>query len=209
MQIAIIGAGNVGSAIARGVSKQGHDVILTAADPANAQKVAEEVGGHVASTASDAVTGADLVVLAVPYGAVEDMARDIADEVTGKVVIDATNPLTTDGSGLAVSDRAGAETIQALLPGAHVVKAFNTVFASNQGDPVTDGVVLDGFYAGDDQTAKSTVAQLLGDIGFRPIDAGDLTAARALEHLAFLNISLNARNGWSWQSGWKLVGPTG
>jgi predicted dinucleotide-binding enzyme len=110
-------------------------------------------------------------------------------------------------SGLAVEGRSGAEELQALLPRAHVVKALNTVFASKQADPVADGVTLDGFYAGDDEQPKATVARFLEQIGFRPIDAGPLRAARALEHMAFLNISLNARNGWPWQSGWKLVGP--
>jgi predicted dinucleotide-binding enzyme len=90
-----------------------------------------------------------------------------------------------------------------------VVKAFNTVFASRLNDPVIDGIPLDGFYAGDDAPAKQVVADLLADMGFRPIDAGDLLTARALELMAFLNITLNARGGWPWQSGWKLLGPVG
>jgi predicted dinucleotide-binding enzyme len=89
-----------------------------------------------------------------------------------------------------------------------VVKAFNTVFASRLNDPVLDGVPLDGFYAGDDAGAKQVVAELLARMGLRPIDTGELLTARALELMAFLNVSLNARNGWSWQSGWKLLGPT-
>jgi hypothetical protein len=76
-------------------------------------------------------------------------------------------------------------------------------------DPVIDGIALDGFYAGDDAAAKSVVATMLAEMGFRPIDTGELLTARVLELMAFLNISLNARNGWPWQSGWKLVGPTG
>jgi len=127
----------------------------------------------------------------------------------GKVIVDATNPLKADSSGLAVTDRSGAELLQDRLPGASVVKAFNTVFASNQAEPVVDGVALDGFVAGDDAAAKARVADLLTAIGYRPVDAGGLAAARALEHMAFLNISLNANNNWSWRSGWKLVGPTG
>ena len=68
---------------------------------------------------------------------------------------------------------------------------------------------MDGFLAGNDAGAKQKVSELLSGIGYRPIDAGALSAARALEQLAFLNISLNAANGWSWQSAWKLAGPTG
>lgn len=90
-----------------------------------------------------------------------------------------------------------------------VVKAFNPILAGRLNDPVVDGIPLDGFYAGDDEAAKATVAELLRAMGFRPMDAGVLLAARALERMAFLNISFNVRNGWSWQSGWKLLGPTG
>lgn len=208
MNIAIIGAGHVGSAVARGVVRAGHTVTVTATDPAHARTLADEVGGTAAADAAEAARDADATVLAVPYGALPDVTREIRDAVAGKLVIDATNPLTADGSGLAVTDRSGAEQTADRLPAARVVKAFNTVFASRQADPVIDGTPLDGFYAGDDEQAKHTVRDLLAAIGYRPIDAGPLSAARALEHLAFLNISLNARNGWPWQSGWKLLGPT-
>jgi hypothetical protein len=81
-----------------------------------------------------------------------------------------------------------------------VVKAFKTIFASRLGNASEGGQPLDAFYAGDDEQAKATVAQLLTSLGFRPVDAGGLRMARSLEKLAFLNIILNARNGWSWQS---------
>jgi predicted dinucleotide-binding enzyme len=102
-----------------------------------------------------------------------------------------------------------AEAILLLAPGIRVVKAFNTVFAGRLNDPVVDGVPLDGFYAGDDPAAKRVVADLLAEMGFRPIDTGELLTARVLELMAFLNIDLNLRHGWPWQSGWKLLGPSG
>jgi len=102
-----------------------------------------------------------------------------------------------------------AEAILLLAPDTPVVKAFNTVFAGPLNDPVVNGVPLDGFYAGDDPAAKRVVADLLAERGFRPIDAGELLTARVLELMAFLNIDLNLRHGWPWQSGWKLLGPTG
>ena len=207
MKIAIVGAGNVGRAVASGLAKAGHTVVVTATNAARAQAVADEVGGSAAGVA-EAARDADVIVLAVPYSAVADVTRQLGDIAAGKVVIDATNPLNADMSAMVVTSRSGAEEVQAQLPGAHVVKAFNTVFAAKQPDPVTDGTVLDGFYAGDDENAKDIVKDLLAGIGFSPIDAGPLTQARALEHMAFLNISLNAANGWPWQSGWKLVGPT-
>ena len=93
-----------------------------------------------------------------------------------------------------------AEEIAILLPGASVVKAFNTVLGRRLAEPVVDGMRLDGFYAGDDARAKAAVAELLAAMGFRPLDFGPLRAARSLEHLGFLNVSLNVRHGWSWSS---------
>jgi predicted dinucleotide-binding enzyme len=95
-----------------------------------------------------------------------------------------------------------------LAPGARVVKAFNTVLAGRLNDPVVDGRPLDGFYAGDDGDAKAAVAGLLAEMGFRPIDTGDLLTARALELMAYLHITLNIRYAWPRQTGWKLLGAT-
>ena len=208
MKIAVIGAGNVGTAVARAGVNSGNDVVLTATTPERAQTVAASIGARAAANNPDAVRQADLVVLAVPYSAVADVADEIADAASGNIIIDATNALKPDLSGLAVTDRSAAELLQERLPSARVVKAFNTVFASRQAAPVVDGSPLDGFYAGNDTEAKQTVAEFLTAIGYRPIDAGGLPSARALEHMAYLNILLNAGNGWPWQSGWKLVGPT-
>jgi predicted dinucleotide-binding enzyme len=117
--------------------------------------------------------------------------------------------LNADMTGLVTAQRSAAEEIQERAPRAKVVKAFNTVFAAKQAEAQIDDVPLDGFYAGDDADAKKVVAELLTSIGYRPIDAGPLANARALEAMGFLNIWLNANNGWPWQSGWKLLGPAG
>jgi predicted dinucleotide-binding enzyme len=148
----------------------------------------------------------------VPFTAVGSVAHEIRGAAAGKIVIDATNPVEasrpTGRSGFSTGERSAAEELQHLLPDTAVVKAFNTVLASKQAQPVTDeGIVLDGLYAGNNENAKRTVADWLSAIGYRPIDAGDLSAARDLEHMAFINISLNARNHWLWQTGWKLLGP--
>ena len=205
MKIAIVGAGNVGKAIARAAVGTGHEVTITAPDFEHAAVVAADTGATAAGSTADAVGGADMIVLAVPGYAVSAVASELAG--TDTVVVDATNPIKADASGLTVTERSAAELLQEQLPGARVVKAFNTVFAANQASPQVDGIPLDGFYAGDDPEAKSRVHDWLAAIGYRPLDAGGLSAARALEHMAFLNISLNARNGWPWQSGWKLIGP--
>jgi len=124
-------------------------------------------------------------------------------------VVDPTKPVAPGLDGLLLAERSVAEEIPVLMPGAVVVKAFSTVLGSRIADPVVDGIPLDGFHAGDDEAAKATVAELLAAVGFRPLDAGPLRMARTLEHMGLLNISMNARYGWPWQSGWKLLGPTG
>jgi 8-hydroxy-5-deazaflavin:NADPH oxidoreductase len=206
MQIAIIGAGNVGKALGGSFLKAGHDVVLATDKPDNASAAADEIGARSASVA-DAARGSELIVLAVPYPALGD-ALEAAGPLDGKIVVDATNPLNADYSDLAISEGSAAEEVQGKFPGARVVKAFNSTFAARQADPVVDGVPVDGFVAGDDESAKATVLSLVEAIGMRPIDAGPLAMARYLEAMAFLNISLQMRHGWSWQSGWKLIGPT-
>lgn len=208
MKIGILGAGNVGSGLAAAAVKAGHEVTLSARDGEALAKAAIDTGARAATSAADAVNGAEVVVLAVPHGAVASIVAELGDVIAAKTVIDATNPLNDSYSDLTTSGVSAAETLQQQVPTASVVKAFNTIFASRHGNPAEGGVPLDAFVAGDDAAAKSKVGQLAESLGYRVIDAGGLRMARSLEEMAFLNISLNASNGWSWQSGWKLVGPT-
>ncbi|MFD9704472.1 NADPH-dependent F420 reductase [Lentzea sp. NPDC059081] len=205
MRVAIIGAGNVGAGLATAAVTAGHEVTVAAAHHENALKVAEHVGGKAAATA-EAARDADVIVLAVPASAAAAVLAEI--DSPGAVVLDATNPLNDTLSDLTTSATSHAEDLAAAAPGVKLVKAFNTVFASRLGAPSEDGQPLDGYYAGDDDAAKDLAAKLLASLGFRPVDAGSLRMARSLEELAFLNVSLNARNGWAWQSGWRLAGPT-
>jgi predicted dinucleotide-binding enzyme len=119
--------------------------------------------------------------------------------VTNRISFGATGPEIDTSSS-------NGEELAKLLPDAHVVKAFNTLFAPNQADPIADGVQLDGFVAGDDAGAKGRVLDLVASIGLNPVDVGPLARARQLEGLAFLNMALNIANSGSWRSGWKLVG---
>jgi hypothetical protein len=208
MRIAIIGAGNVGGGLAGAATTAGHEVVLSANNPASAQDTAATVGAAAAGSNLEAVVGADLVVFAVPGAAVAGVAAELAEALAGKVVVDATNPLNETYTGLTTAGVSAAELLQQQLPGATVVKSLNTVFASRYPSPTEDGQPLDALVAGDDADAKATVAQLVDSLGFRSVDAGGLRMARALEEIAFLNISLNAGNGWSWQSAFQLVGPT-
>jgi len=209
MNMAIIGAGNVGRALATSALRAGQSVTVSSASGETSAALARDTGAKKAESNSAAVDGADLVVLAVPYMAIVDVLDEIGPALAGKIVVDATNPLKPDYSGLATEGTSAAEEIQARIPSARVVKAFNTALAARQTDPQIGGLHVDGFVASDDEEAKTIVLGLVKDMGFHPIDAGQLTMARALEALAWLNISLQLRHGWSWQAGWKLVGPDG
>lgn len=202
MRFAIIGAGNVGQALATSISRTGHEVVLTAADPAHARAAAESLGVNVAESNAAAAAGADAVIVAVPWAsAAHSVARDIAPHVDGKLVIDVTNPLTPDYSSLATEGTSAAEQLQAWLPGARVAKAFNTLFASAQAQPSD---TIQAPVAADDPKAKRQVISLVEAMGFSPLDVGGLRMARYLEGMAFLNIALNVANGWSFDSSWKL-----
>jgi hypothetical protein len=205
--IAIIGAGNVGKALAGSFAAVGRDVVISAAHPEHAQQAAATTGARAAASNAEAVGGADIVVLAVPASEFGPIASELRGSLAGKIVVDATNQPTPDLQDLDAAPTSAAERLQALLPESRVVKAFNTAFASRMAAPVVEGIALDGFVAADDGEAKATVLALVEDIGFRPVDAGPLANARALEAIAWLNIYLNLTHGWSWQAGWKLVEP--
>ncbi|QRP44777.1 NADPH-dependent F420 reductase [Amycolatopsis sp. FDAARGOS 1241] len=199
MRIAIIGAGNVGGGLAAAATKAGHDVKVVAAHPEHAEKVAAETGA-TAATAADAAGDADVVVLAVPFGAAAGVLSELGATVAGKVVVDATNPLDDTFSDLTTVGTSATELLAAQFPQVKLVKALNTVLAGR----LTSAAGLDAFYAGDDATAKAAAVELLQSLGFSPVDAGGLRMARTLEEMALLNITLNVRNNWPWQSAWGL-----
>jgi predicted dinucleotide-binding enzyme len=203
MDIAIIGAGNVGTALAGALARAGHRVTISAKTPSHAAQVAQATGTGSASSNKDAVSGSNVVIFAVPGTAFGDLVTELGRDLAGKVVVDVSNRPTPDASAAGTS---AAEELQAQLPEASVVKAFNTAFATRQADPTVDGVSADGFVAGDDDAAKETVLRIVESIGFRPVDAGSLAVARTLEGMAWLNISRNMQGG-TWQDAWVLLGP--
>ena len=208
MKVAIIGAGNVGAALAGSAVKAGHDVSVTAHTPASATATAAQTGARAITDTRAAVRDAELVILAIPYPAIDDVLAEAGDALDGKIIVDVTNPVAPDLASRLTDGTSAAAEIAQKLPNAQVFKAFNTLFASRMADPNVDGTFVDGFVAGADGAAKQKLLDFVGSLGFRPIDAGPLALAAALEDLALLNIGLNARQGWAWQSGWKLVGPT-
>jgi 8-hydroxy-5-deazaflavin:NADPH oxidoreductase len=208
-KIGIIGAGNMGSAFATRLGASGHDVTITAKDPAHAEKAAAAAGGGVRAVPPDQIArDAELLILAVPYGAAVEALRGAGD-MGGKTVIDITNPLTPDMSALVVGHTSSAaEEIQKAVPGARVVKAFNTVFAQVLGSRTGQGSRVQVLFAGDDDAAKGAVREVIESAGFEPVDAGPLANARYLEPLGMLNIYLGymAGRGTSMAPGWVSTG---
>ncbi len=192
MNISIFGTGNMASGLAVLFANAGHSVTLASRDEAKARSVAAGLGNGIAGASfADAAAIADAVVLAVPYEAAADVIQ-AAGGLAGKVVIDITNPLTADYSGLTVGHTtSAAEEIQKHAPAARVVKAFNTVFASVlQNGGKAGGKPATVFVAGDDAEARKSVAALAAGMGFAAVEAGGLASARYLEPVAGLNIAL-------------------
>ncbi len=191
MKIALIGKGNVGTALSTGWRRAGHDIRFGHRDPKEPVREAAEWG--------------EVVVLAVPFLAVPDVTAEIGSAADGKVVIDVTNAV---GSGMELAigfSTSSAEEIQKALPEARVVKAFNTVFAQNQSTARIGAEQLSAFVAGDDEAAKRAVMQLAADIGFDPIDVGTLKSARYLEPMGMLLISLGYGLKMGTNIGLKLI----
>jgi predicted dinucleotide-binding enzyme len=203
MQIAIIGAGNVGRALATSLTRAGHDVTITAENPEHAAEAASQSGATAGTSNVAAATGAQVVVLALPVQSIGQIAGAMGTSLDGKVVIDVSNRPTPSPDGSATSI---AEELQSRIPAAHVVKAFNTAFASRQANAQVGGIAADGFVAGDDSASKQTVLDVVESVGFRPVDAGSLASARTLEGMAWLNIKRNMTGG-TWQDAWVLVSP--
>lgn len=190
MKITVIGAGNMGSAFVSQLTRAGHQVSVTARDIGKATQVAAANPGAKAVAIQGATTGADAVILATGYGDAVNALQAVG-EVKGKVVIDITNPMTADYMGLTVGhSTSAAEEIAKAVPGAEVVKAFNTVFAQvlGEGADFGSGRKVDVFVASDSERAKQTAATIAESIGFAVVDAGGLKNARYLEPLAGLNI---------------------
>jgi predicted dinucleotide-binding enzyme len=191
MKIGIIGKGNVGTAIAKGLSRAGHEIKFGHRDPN--EPVAE------------AAKWGEVIILAVPHDAAADVAKAVGSAPYGKTVIDVSNAGTGNMELALGFTTSAAEEIQKMLPKAHVVKAFNTVFAQNQSAGKIGDEQLTLFVAGDDAKAKQTVMRLGADIGFEPVDGGPLKAARYLEPMGMFMINLGYGLGMGTSIGFRLV----
>ena len=208
MKIAVIGAGHVGGTLGKGWARKGHEVIFGVRDTAD-RKLQEHLaasGGKArAASVKEAASNAEVVALTVPWGAVPDALKN-AGELRGKILLDCTNPLKPDLSGLALgTDTSAGEQVASWAPGARVVKIFNSTGAPNMANPVyPDGPAM-MLYCGDDAAAKSIAAQLASDLGFAPCDLGPLADARLLESLALIWIHLAVRQKMGTNFAFRLV----
>ena len=205
MKIAIIGAGSVGATLGRRWHGNGHTICYGVREP-GADKNAV-LSDHASVLGNqEAVTDVDIVVLATPWQTTEAAIADIGSAIDGKIVIDCTNPLEVDLSGLTHGyDDSGGEQVARWAPTARVVKALNTTGSNNMADPQIDGIRTVMFVAGDDDDARSTVKGLTDELGFDTIEVGELASARLLEPLAMLWISMAFRFGMGREFGLAVL----
>ena len=189
MQIVIVGAGNVGRALGGGWICSGHKVVFAVRDPGKPElSELKQRGASVIPVTGGAAAG-DVIVLSVPWPAVDAIIKALGP-MGGKVVVDATNPLTADFSLAVGHDNSAGETVARCAPGARVVKAFNTTGFNNMADSRYTSGKLAMMVAGDDGEAKKIVLALASDLGFDAIDAGPLSMSRYLEPMAMVWIKL-------------------
>ncbi|MBS2536064.1 NAD(P)-binding domain-containing protein [Catenulispora sp. NF23] len=192
--VSIIGLGNMASALAGRALAGGNSVEIIGRDRAKAEELAAALGATVGTYG---VTPAgEIVILAVPYASAAAVVSEYGDVLRGKVIIDITNPASPDFTSLVTPDgSSGAQEIVKAAPaGAHIVKAFNTLFSNVLAAGPAENRQLDVFIAGDDAQAKARVSAFIESLGLRPLDTGQLPMARALENAALLEMGLVAHS---------------
>jgi NADPH-dependent F420 reductase len=196
MKIAVIGTGNMGTALARGIASADHELIIGARNVDKATALAKEIGAQAeAGGISAAIKAAELVVMALPYEA--NLAALKGVDASGKILVDVSNPITADFKDLIVGHTtSAAEELQAHAPGARVVKAFNTIFSALLPSAARNGTALQVFLASNDADAKKAVESVVRTMGFAPVDAGPLRNSRFLEPMGEMNIHFGFFLGW-------------
>lgn len=209
MRIGILGGtGRMGRGLAQAWAKAGHTIFLGSRDPDRAQQIAtqlaQQIGGQIHGV--DLKTAAhqgEVIVLALPYRSCAEWLVRLREALQGKIIVDITNPFGAVPPG---QTSGMEENAKALNAPARWVAAFKTNFWTTLDRPVNkDGIVRDCFYCGDDREAKKIVADLITQVGYRPIDCGDATAARVLDLMVPLMIDLDRRFGGKAECSWKLL----
>lgn len=209
MKLAFIGAGKVGAPLAAHLADAGHEVVLAAAREGSSS-VAQALARSKRLTArplAEAVKDAEVVFLATPYQANEGILRPIAEALAGKVLVDCTNPIGPGLSHGLESERSGSQAVQALVPKARVVKAFSIYGFENFENPAYPkyDVKAAMLFCGDDAAAKASVAPLIADVGFEPVDVGGLAQALHLEHMTLLWVRMVRAHGQSPHLVWAAL----
>ena len=193
MKIGFIGTGNVGGTLALALGKKGHSVYLGSRNPKAADIVSllSRIGGNASGhSLSEAIGKSEVIVLALPWKITEEVVKSFSKELSGKILIDCTNPLKEDLSGLVVGhSTSGGEIVQAAAPLARVFKAFNTTGFNIMENPVLESRKSAMYFCGDDQGSRDIVRNIVADVGFEPVDGGPLSTARLLEPFALLWIA--------------------
>ena len=197
MNIGIIGSGRVGGTLGRRFVQQGHDVVFGVRDPRSAkvQALINDLGGQgrAVSVAQVSATS-QIVFLTTPWAAAEQAITNAGD-LTGKIVVDCTNPIGSDGLAVGTTTSAG-ELVARWAKGSSVVKAFNTTGSDNMANPLYSDLAVTMFICGDDGQSKEVVGSLAEQIGFEVIDTGPLKTARYLEPMAMLWVHLAYNQGF-------------
>ena len=194
--ISIIGLGNMARALAGRALAGGNAVEVIGRDPAKAKNLSAALGGGATVGTAGIAPAGDIVILAVPYASAAAVVSEYGDALRGKIIVDITNPVSPDALGFVTPEgSSGAQEIAKAAPaGAHVVKAFNTLFSHVLAAGAAEGRPLDVFVAGDDAQAKARVSAFIESLGLRPMDAGQLPMARALENAGLLEMGLVANS---------------
>jgi 8-hydroxy-5-deazaflavin:NADPH oxidoreductase len=208
MNITIIGTGNMARGLGKRLTAGGHHLTVLGKEQDTAEEVVRELGagGSAEAGRSGEAIADEVVVLAVYYPDARAVVDQYGDALSGKVLVDITNPVNETFDGLVTPpDGSAAQEIARSVPGARVVKAFNTTFAGTLSEGQVAGEPLDVFVASDDDEAKATVSTLVGDAGMRAIDAGPLERARELEATGLLHMTIQDPLGTGFGSALKVL----
>jgi predicted dinucleotide-binding enzyme len=205
MKIAIIGTGNVGTALGINWNKSNHEIIYGSRNPQDEKHVELEKFAQVLTLSQAAMQG-DVIVLATPWQSTEEAIHEMGSTLDAKIVIDATNPLKPDLSGLLLyGDTSGGEQIAKWAPTSKVVKALNSAFAKVMEHPEINGVKSMMLIAGDDVPALNTVAGLVDDLGFQSQKMNGISNSRLLEMVGLTLITLGYKEGLGNEIGLSIL----
>lgn len=207
MKITILGAGNVGGTLGRRWAAAGHSIVYVSREPGSdkmAELLADTPGGSATADSSAACADADAVLLATPWAAVPSALAATGD-LSGKLLLDATNPIGPGRALLVPAAGSGGQEVATLAPGARVVKIFNTTGWGNMADPLYEGEPSTMFLCGDDADAKTEAAALAEVVGFAVADVGGLDKAHLLEAVALTWIALALVQGHGRDIAFRMV----